>query len=155
MRKLLSALLACLLLCGLGGCSSPNSLQMDLYQGYGKHTKLIHLNASSGENRNRMESFAQTLTSAQPLEKEFSMFAYYPDYQLELAGKELVVSDGETSGFSIRDVSGQNGATLTVVIDLNGDYVDFYFPGPAPEASQTIYRSEMESAEFKKLVHYT
>ena len=45
--------------------------------------KLIHLNASSGEKEERMEAFSQVLENAEPLDKSFSLFAYYPDYLLD------------------------------------------------------------------------
>ncbi len=139
MRKVIAAvsiLLACSLLCCLSACNNPNSLQLDLAQGYGRQIKLIHLNASTAEKRERIEAFSQVLEKAEPLEKDFSMFAYYPDYKLELTGT--------TDSDSI----------ITVMIDVNGDYVDFYYPGPYPEASKTIYRSQVSAKEFKKLVHH-
>ncbi len=150
MKKLFSLLFACLFLCLMAGCDSPDALKMDLYQGYGDQIKLIHLNASSEENRERMDAFAQALVNAEPLEKDLSMFAYYPDYKLELSGKRLTVNGND---FALEDVSGRDGVSLTAIVDLNGDFVDFCFPGPAPEQSGTIYRSAMPAEEFKKLVH--
>lgn len=153
MKKLLCAVLAaCLAACLLSGCDTPNSLQMDLFQGYGRELKLIHLNASSGENRERMEAFAQALADSQPVEKDISMFAYYPDYRLVISGKALASGEGG-AGFAVVDAPGQD-SSITAVIDLNGDFVDFYFPGPDPERSDTIYRSKMTAKEFKVLVHH-
>lgn len=148
MKKLICAVLAaCLSVCLLGGCTAPDSLQLNLYQGYGRQLKLIHLNASSNEKRERMNSFAAVLCEASPLEKDISMFAYYPDYILEIQGKSLVKS-GSTFTLADDDTAG----TITAVIDINGENVDFYFPGPSPEESATIYRSKMTAKEFKKLV---
>ena len=48
-KKALSLLLA-LGLCALcAGCTQPDALTLDLSHGYGQHTKLIHLNASSSQ----------------------------------------------------------------------------------------------------------
>lgn len=138
MKKLIAAvsiLLACFLLCCLSGCDNPNSLQLDLTQGCGQQIKLIHLNASTAEKRERINAFLEVMQNAEPLKKDFSMFAYYPDYKLELAGTE--------------DSSG----VITAIIDINGEYVDFYYPGPYPEASETIYRSPVSAKDFKNLVH--
>ena len=135
MKKLLCIILLAAMACLLSGCDNPDSLQLDLSRGYGEHLKLIHLNASSSEKKERMEAFGDAVRNAEPLEKDFSMFAYYPDYLLEITPWE-------------------NGETLTVVVDLNGDFVDFYYPGPYPEQSNTIYRSQMTAEEFKILVHH-
>lgn len=153
MKKLLCAVLAaCMITCLFSGCNTPNSLQMDLFQGYGRELKLIHLNASSGEKRERMEAFAQALADSEPVEKDISMFAYYPDYRLEISGKALASGEGG-AGFTVVDTERTDGS-ITAVIDLNGDFVDFYFPGPDPEQSNTIYRSKMTAKEFRILVHH-
>lgn len=149
MKKLICAVLAaCLSVCLLGGCTSPDSLQLDLFQGYGRQLKLIHLNASSTEKRERMNAFAMALSDASPLEKDISMFAYYPDYILEIKGKSLTQSG---STYTLAEADDPN-ATITAVIDINGENVDFYFPGPNPEESPKIYRSKITAKEFKKLV---
>ena len=80
MKRFLSLLLAGTLAALCAGCSQPDSLTLDLSQGYGKHTKLIHLNASTAEKEQRLQGFYQVLEEADPLEKDFSLFAYYPDY---------------------------------------------------------------------------
>jgi len=153
MKKLLCAVLAaCMIICLFSGCDTPNSLQMDLFQGYGRELKLIHLNASSGEKRERMEAFAQALADSQPVDKDISMFAYYPDYRLVISGKALASEEGG-AGFTVADAEGRD-SSITAVIDLNGDFVDFYFPGPDPEQSDTVYRSKMTAKEFRILVHH-
>lgn len=135
MKKLLCLFLIAAMACVLSGCDNPDSLQLDLSRGYGEHLKLIHLNASTEEKRERIEAFGEAIRSAEPLEKELSLFAYYPDYRLEITPWE----DGET---------------LTAIVDINGDFVDFYFPGPYPEKSAVLYRSQTTAEEFKKLVHH-
>ena len=135
MKKLLCMLLLAYMAFLLSGCDNPDSLQLDLSRGYGEHLKLIHLNASTSEKRERMEAFSDVIRNAEPLEKDISLFAYYPDYQLEITPWE-------------------GGETLTVIVDVNGDFVDFYYPGPYPEQSGTLYRSKATAEEFKKLVHH-
>ena len=56
MKRILPALCTALLFLLLTGCSSPDSLQLDLCQGYGHQTKLLHLNASNEKNRQRIET---------------------------------------------------------------------------------------------------
>ncbi len=124
MKKLLSLLLLALT---LGGCSVPNSLQLDLYQGFGQNMKLLHLNASNHKNRQRIEEFASIVEGAEPLEKDIGLFAYYPDYILEIT---------------------QNGRKESIVLDINGEFLDFYYPD-----QQVVYRSSMAVADFKKLLH--
>lgn len=124
MKRLLSFLLLAL---ALGGCSVPNSLQLDLYQGFGQNMKLLHLNASNQKNRQRIEEFASIVEGAKPLEKDIGLFAYYPDYILEIT---------------------RNGQKESVVLDINGEFLDFYYPN-----QQVVYRSSMTVADFKKLLH--
>ncbi len=156
MKKLFSLCLAIFLLCGLAACGNPNSQQLNLYQGCGQGIKLIHLNARTEVDRERIASFAQALADCRPLEKSLSLFAYYPDFKLEITGRALVAeggdSEGDAPGFTVEE---QPGATLTAIVDINGDFVDFYFPGPAPAQSDTVYRSSLSAKEFKQLVNYT
>lgn len=127
MKKTAALLFAAVLFLLCAGCSQPDALTLDLFQGYGQHLKLIHLNASSGEKEERMEAFSQVLENAEPLDKSFSLFAYYPDYLLEL---------------------NDNGQTTTAYVDVNGNYIDFYYDG-----EEQLYRSNVTAAEFQKLVH--
>lgn len=131
MKRFLSLLLAGTLAALCTGCSQPDSLTLDLSQGYGKHTKLIHLNASTAEKDQRLQGFYLVLEEADPLEKDFSLFAYYPDYLLELT---------------------DNGQTTTAIVDVNGDYIDFYYPTEEDSTPQ-LYRSRTSATDFRKLVH--
>ncbi len=124
MKKLIPALL---LVLALAGCSRPNSLQLDLYQGYGAQKKLLHLNASTQLKRQRIDALAGITQDAKPLGKDLSLFAYYPDYLLEI---------------------NREGVVQQAVVDLNGDFVDFHFLG-----EEQLYRSAMTAADFKKLLH--
>lgn len=128
MKRMLCLLCVFLLLVTLSGCSVPDSLQLDLSQGYGRHTKLLHLNASNERNRQRIEDFASIVEGAQPLDKDISLFAYYPDLTLDI----------------LRDWSD----SLSIIVDINGDYVDFYYTGDTQ-----LYRSQMSAADLKRLVH--
>ena len=82
-----------------------------LSRGYGKQLKLLHLNASTGENLQLMEDFGGAIQDAEPLDRDIRLFAYYPDYLLELTGQE-------------------EGQTVTALIDINGEFVDFIYPAP-------------------------
>lgn len=128
MKKALFALCTAALLLLIFGCSSPDSLQLDLFEGYGRQTKLLHLNASNAKDRQRIEAFAAVLEDAQPLEKDISLFAYYPDISI------TITRDGK--------------AGPAAVVDINGDYVDFYYSGETQ-----LYRSNTSSADLKKLIH--
>ena len=127
MKRTLCALCAFIMLLALSGCAVPDSLQLDVSQGYGLHTKLLHLNASTQERRRRIQDFHALLENAQPLEKDLSLFAYYPDYRLEL----------------LRD-----GERVTVVMDVNGEFVDFHYLD-----EDVIYRSALSAKDLKKLIH--
>lgn len=128
MKRIFCALLVLVLSLALSGCSRPDALQLDLTQGYGRQTKLLHLNASNEKNLQRIEAFATLTEDAVPLDKDISLFAYYPDLTLTIT----------------RD--GQAGATA--VVDINGDFVDFHFSGETK-----LYRSQMSAADLKKLLH--
>lgn len=136
MKKTFYAILSALaLLCLLAGCSNPNALQLDLSQGYGRGVKLLHLNASTEAKRERIEALSGIAQDAQPLDKELAMFAYYPDYRL-----------------AVTAASSESRGDLDVIVDINGEFVDFY--DPAEGDSPTIYRSKMSAEEFRKLVHW-
>lgn len=133
MKKAFSLLLAAALCVLCAGCTQPDSQTLDLYQSYGNNLKLIHLNASSAEKQERMDAFAQVLEDSQPLDKDFSLFAYYPDYCLELKK------------------TGQ--ASCVAVVDVNGEYIDFYYVGEDVAAEPQLYRSNVTADQFRKLVH--
>ena len=47
------------------------------------------------------------------------------------------------------------GLSLTAIVDVNGDYVDFYLPEiDTAGASPVIYRSAMSADAFVKLVNH-
>ena len=127
MKRIFSAVCAVLLGVLLAGCSVPDALQLDLYQGCGNRLKLLHLNASTQERRQRIEAFERLWQDAQPLEKDIALFAYYPDYELTVTRK---------------------GQAVTVMVDINGEFVDFYYPGDT-----VVYRSALGVNDLKKLVH--
>lgn len=128
-KKIFFLPLAALLIFTFTACSSPDSWQLDLSQGCGTRMKLLHLNASTEARRKRLRDFEALLENAQPLEKDSSLFAYYPDYLLEIT---------------------HDGKKTTVVLDVNGEYLDFYYP---EENESTIYRSAYTAADLRKLIH--
>ena len=71
--KKITALLLALALCLLAGCQNPNAVQMDLSRGYGEQLKLLHLNASTGENLQLMEDFGGAIQDAEPLDRAESL----------------------------------------------------------------------------------
>lgn len=128
MKRTLCALCAFIILTALSGCAVPDSLQLDVSQGYGLHTKLLHLNASTEKSRQRIEGFASLTEDAQPLEKDISLFAYYPDLT-------VTITRDSTRG-------------QTAVVDINGDYVDFHYLD-----EEQLYRSKMTPEDLKNLLH--
>lgn len=128
-KVILSLFLAILLSLSSAACSSPDNWQLDLSQGCGTCMKLLHLNASTEARRKRLRDFETVLENAQPLEKDISLFAYYPDYLLEIT---------------------HDGKKTTVVLDVNGEFLDFYYP---EESNPTIYRSQFTASDLRKLVH--
>ena len=133
MKKVLCALLAAASLALCAGCSRPDAQTLDLLQGYGNQTKLLHLNASSSQKAQRIECFCQVLEDAEPLDKDFSLFAYYPDYFLQ--------------------INQAGSGTVGAIVDVNGDYIDFYYLGEDVAEEPQLYRSHTTAADFKKLVH--
>lgn len=127
MKKILCAFLALWLTLSLSACAAPDSLQLDLSQGCGLELKLLHLNASTGERRQRIEEFAAVWEGAQALEKDISLFAYYPDYRLEIR---------------------RDGQFTAALVDLNGAFLDFHYEG-----QDQVYRAAMSAQDFKDMLH--
>lgn len=127
-KTLLSLLLAALLILPLSSCSSPDHWQLDLSQGCGTGMKLLHLNASTQARRQRLRNFEALLENARPLDKDPSLFAFYPDYLLEIT---------------------HDGKKTSVVLDVNMEYLDFYYP----EDEGTLYRSSYTAADLRGLIH--
>lgn len=128
MKKLLFALCLFSLLFLLSGCE--NASQLDLSRGYGTGLRLLHLSRGSGEDYQRILDFHAALQDAQPLDKDISLFSYYPDYLLEINAADPSLN-------------------LSAVVDINGDHVDFYYV----EQEETIYRAKVSAEEFLALVH--
>jgi len=112
----------------LAGCETAS--QLDLAQGYGDNVKLIHLSAGSGEDYQRIADFQAALRDSEPLDKDPSLFSYYPDYILE-----------------IRSPGGEG--SVDAVIDINDRFVDFYYVGQ----EDSLYRANMSVEDFLTLVH--
>ena len=64
---------------------------------------------------------------AQPLDKDITLFAYYPDYRLEIR---------------------REGQSTQALVDLNGAFLDFHYVG-----QDQVYRSAMTAEEFKAMLH--
>lgn len=128
MRKAFCGLCLFILISLLSGCTTASHL--NLSQGYGEGLKLVHLSAGSGDSYQRIMDFYTALQDPTPLEKDPSLFGYYPDYLLEI------------------DIPGES-ETLRVVVDINGDFVDFHYA----EQEDTLYRAHTSADEFLSLVH--
>lgn len=128
MKRFFYGICLILLACLLNGCETASRL--DLSQGYGDELKLVHLSAGSGEELERIREFQAALQDAEPLEKDASLFAYYPDFILD-------ISTPESSG------------NFRAVVDINGDFVDFYYVGQ----EDALYRAGISAEDFLTLVH--
>lgn len=128
MKKFLLALCLFLLLSMLSGCESAS--QLNLSQGYGNRLCLLHISKGSGQEYQRILDFHAALQDAQPLDKAPSLFSYYPDYLLEINAADPSLS-------------------LSAVIDINGDNIDFYYTGQ----ESIIYRAKISAEDFLALVH--
>lgn len=153
MKRYLTGLLCGLLLLSCTACTAPDDLKLDLYQGYHRELHLLHWNANSDENAERIETFAKMFEGAVALEKDISLFAYYPDYRLVVRGKSLSYEVGEDGTLQNIQVNDDENGIITAVVDLNGDYVDFYLPDS--ETPDTIYRSPFTTTMLTLLVHST
>jgi len=127
MKRIFFSLCLVAVVCMLSGCGDASRL--DLSRGYGDGLKLLHLSASSGASFQRIQAFARVLEEAEPLDKDASLFGYYPDYVLE--------------------IDMQGAGKQSAVVDVNGEYVDFYFS----QDSTALYRSQVGAEEFLELVH--
>lgn len=128
MKKILCGICLFFILSLLAGCETAS--QLDLTQGYGEELKLLHLSAGSGEDLERIHEFQDVLADSEPLDKDLSLFAYYPDYLL-----------------TIREPGGQGN--VDAVIDINDKFVDFYYVGQ----EDALYRANMCAEDFLELVH--
>lgn len=140
MKRIFSCLLCGVLLCALGGCTAPDSLKLDLYQGYHRELHLLHWNASNSEQTEKIEFLARSFDGAVALEKELSQFAYYPDYRLVIHGKSIALDMTEDGTPQSVHVVDEPGGTIEAIVDMNADkYVDFYLP--ESDYPDTLFRS--------------
>ena len=80
--KKITALLLALALCLLAGCQNPNAIQMDLSRGYGEQLKLLHLNASTGENLQLLALDEKVLVEIPDLQNIFTLCHSSPPQSL-------------------------------------------------------------------------
>ena len=123
------------------GMSIPDDMQMDIYLGDHKELKLLHINASNSEKETQIRKIYEAVTDAYPTDKPMELFAFYPDYTIE-------VDDLESS---------EPDQRIKVVFDVNGDRLEFYHIDEESEDSgetPVIYRSNMSVDEFKTYLHW-
>lgn len=126
MKKILWGVCLFFLLMTLYGCETAS--QLDIAQGYGAGLKLVHLSAGSGDGLERIGEFREVLREAEPLDKDPALFAYYPDFLVEIRTPEEEVC---------------------AVVDINGEFVDFYYTGQ----EDRLYRAGISAEDFLTLVH--
>ncbi len=133
MKKICLLIIALLLT--LAGCGTkPSDMQMDVYNGNSKDLKLLHVKANDEAKVNQMSGILSAIENAEASDKPMELFAFYPDYTIEISpmGSDEVI---------------------TVVLDVTSEYVQFYYPGPNPEASDVVYISELSSQEFMDYIN--
>lgn len=119
-----------------GACTVPDDMQMDVYLGAAKDLKLLHVNASSSNKEKQIQKIYEALTDAEPTDKPIELFAFYPDYTIE-----------------VDDLEAANDQRISVVLDINHDRLEFYYIGDDAENPVVIYRSNMSVEEFKSYMH--
>lgn len=123
-------MLLALVACG----EKPSDMYMDIYNGNSRELKLLHVKANDATRIGQIEGILSAIEDAEEIDKPMDLFGYYPDYLIDICprGTEEI---------------------LTVVVDLNGDYVEFYYPGPNPEPSEVVYRSSITAEEFSNFIN--
>ena len=131
-KRILSAMLLSSLLVVSTACSAvPDEMQADIYLGASKELKLLHINASSDEKEERIRKIYEAVTDAVPTDKPMELFAFYPDYTIE-----------------VDDLGADSDDRIEVVLDVNRDRLEFYYAQDGSE-EKVIYRSNMGVPEFK------
>ena len=141
-RILCLMLICCLLALTFTGCRVPNSLTLDLSRGTGDHLKLLHLNAATNANEQRIIAFGSVFAGAEPTEKEITRYGYFPEYLLEIRGASL---DAE-NGFTLNVGSGN----IKVYVDLTGSVLEFSFPDGE---DRTVYLAKTTAEDFMELIN--
>lgn len=162
MKKLVSLLLALICLLLLAACAMrPDDEQLDVSQPYGDQVKLLHLNGSSQEKRERIRQVYQALYDCYPIDKDPALFAYYPDYQVTVKGvdQEVIHADYQLP-VPVADIF-RDGQEVRAVVDINGDWVDILFTRPPGDGYRFdddaveghIFRSRVSAKDFKALLN--
>lgn len=136
MKKAFYIFLSALLLILCSSCSNvPDNMQADIYLGTTKDLKLLHLNASTAKKEEQIQKMYEAVTDASPIDKPIELFAFYPDYTIE-----------------VDDLSSDSGERIQVVLDVNRDRLEFYSIKDGDDSS-TIYLSNMSVDEFKTYIN--
>lgn len=135
MKKLLTLMTAAIMAISFTACDTPNEYQMDIYKGVQAELKLLHLNASNSQKKWQIEGIAQALRDAEAIEKDVSLFGYYPDFTVEV---------------TLPDHPDQ---MIRAVVDLNGEWVEFYYLENSAITGAGLYRSKVSAEDFLAYIH--
>lgn len=137
LKKTLTIALAMFMIFSFSACSEfdPRDLKMDVYRGTDTESKLLHIVSNTQEKIDQMNGIREAISvdNAVPTDKAMDLLGYYPDYRIE------VYPRGEES--------------FTAIVDISYDRVEFYYPGPNPEESDTIYLSNVSAEDFMILIN--
>ena len=135
MKKLLTLITAVIMAISLSACGTPDEFQLDIYKGVQAELKLMHLNASTSQKKWQIDGIAEALRNAEAIEKDVSLFGYYPDFTVEV---------------TLPDSPDQ---ILRAVVDLNGDWVEFYYLEDSAITGDGLYRSKVSAEDFLAYIH--
>lgn len=135
MKRLLPLITAAIMAVSFTACDIPDDFQMDIYKGVQAELKILHLNASNSQKKWQIEGIAGALRDAEAIEKNISLFAYYPDFTVEVTSPE------------------NPAKTIRAVVDINGEWVEFYYLENSAITDEGLYRSNVSAEDFLAFIH--
>lgn len=135
MKKFITLIAAAVLAISFTACGTPDDFQLDIYKGVQAELKLLHLNASNSQKKWQMEGIAGALRDADSIEKDISLMGYYPDFTVEVTSPE------------------NPDQTIRAVVDINGDWVEFYYLENSAITGGGLYRSKVSAEDFLAFIH--
>gem|GEM_PF-1383343 len=135
MKKLLPLITAAIMVISFTACETPDDFQLDIYKGAQAELKLLHLNANGSQKKWQIEGIAGALRDAEAIEKDISLFGYYPDFTVEVTSPE------------------NPAETIRAVVDINGEWVEFYYMENSAITGEGLYRSKVSAEDFLAFIH--